>query len=72
MSQPQDDPRAAKKVLGTVMPGSKGHRDISMDTIGWIVLLGILVVLLPLLPILIVGWLSLKTLGFVRRNVLGN
>jgi hypothetical protein len=62
----------AKKVLRTVTPGSKGHRDVSMDTTGWVILLGIVVVLLPLLPILMVGWLSLKILGFVRRNVLGN
>ena len=43
-----------------------------MDTTGWVIMLGIVVVLLPLLPILMVGWLSLKILGFVRRNVLGN
>ena len=35
MSRSQgDDPGAVEKVLRTVMPGSKGHRDTSMDTIG--------------------------------------
>jgi hypothetical protein len=29
-----DDPGAVEKVLRTVTPGSKGHRDTSMDTIG--------------------------------------
>lgn len=54
------------------MPGSKGHRDTSMDTIGWVILLGVVVVLLPLIPIVLVGWLGLKIIGFVRRNVLGD
>ena len=72
MSQPRDDLGTAEKALGTVTPGSKGHRDVSMDTIGYRTARGILIVLLPLLPILIVGWLSVRILGFVRRNVLGN
>ena len=42
-----------------------------MDTIGWVILLGV-VVLLPLIPIVLVGWLGLKIVGFVRRNVLGD
>jgi len=67
-----DDPGAVEKVLRTVMPGSKGHRDTSMDTIGWVILLGVVVVLLPLIPIVLVGWLGLKIVGFVRRNVLGD
>lgn len=73
MSRSQgDDPGAVEKVLRTVMPGSKGHRDTSMDTIGWVILLGVVVVLLPLIPIVLVGWLGLKIIGFVRRNVLGD
>jgi hypothetical protein len=73
MSRSQgDDPGAVEKVLRTVMPGSKGHRDTSMDTIGWVILLGVVVVLLPLIPIVLVGWLGLKIVGFVRRNVLGD
>lgn len=67
-----DDPGAVEKVLRTVVPGSKGHRDTSMDTIGWVILLGVVVVLLPLIPIVLVGWLGLKIVGFVRRNVLGD
>jgi hypothetical protein len=43
-----------------------------MDTIGWVILLGVVVVLLPLIPIVLVGWLGLKIVGFVRRNVLGD
>lgn len=29
-----DNPGAVKKALETVTPGSKGHRDIGMDTLG--------------------------------------
>jgi hypothetical protein len=36
-----------------------------------VILLGV-VVLLPLIPIVLVGWLGLKIVGFVRRNVLGD
>jgi hypothetical protein len=43
-----------------------------MDTIGWVILLGVVVVLLPLIPIVLVGRLGLKIIGFVRRNVLGD
>jgi hypothetical protein len=43
-----------------------------MDTIGWVSLLGIVVLLSPLLPVLVVGWLLLELSGFVRRNVLGD
>ena len=72
MSRSQgDDPGAVEKVLRTVTPGSEGHWDTSMDTIGWVILLGV-VVLLPLIPIVLVGWLGLKIVGFVRRNVLGD
>lgn len=72
MSRAEDDPGAVKKVLRTVTPGSAGHRDISMDTFGWVLFLGILVILVPLIPIVLVGWLVLKLGGFVRRNVLGD
>ena len=73
MSRSQgDDPGAVEKVLRTVTPGSEGHRDTSMDTIGWVILLGVVVVLLPLIPIVLVGWLGLKIVGFVRRNVLSD
>lgn len=72
MSQAEDDPGAVTQVLRTVTPGSKGHRDISMDTFGWVLFLGMVVILVPLLPILVVGWVLTKVFGFVHRNVLGD
>jgi len=72
MSGTEDDPGAVTKALRTVTPGAKGHQDISMDTIGWVIFLGLLVVLVPLLPFLVVGWVLIKLFGFVHRNVLGD
>jgi hypothetical protein len=44
-----------KKAIRTVTPSSTGHRDAGMNAIGWVIFLGILVVLLSLIPIVIVG-----------------
>ncbi|WP_324665889.1 DUF7535 family protein [Haloarcula sediminis] len=43
--------------LRTVTPPSGTHPDAQMDAIGWVILLGLLVLLLPVLPILVVVWL---------------
>ncbi|WP_262179544.1 DUF7535 family protein [Haloarcula laminariae] len=43
--------------LRTVTPPSGTHPDAQMDAIGWVILLGLLVLLLPVLPVLVVVWL---------------
>lgn len=58
-----DDPSAVKKVLRTVTPPSRMHRNVEMDTIGWAIFAGMLVVALPLLPVLVVVWLLTKLFG---------
>jgi hypothetical protein len=58
-----DDPGAVKKALRTVTPPSKMHRNTEMDTIGWAIFAGIIVVALPLLPVLAVVWLLTKLFG---------
>ena len=63
MSNDDDDPNAVKKVLRTVTPPSKMHRNVEMDTIGWEIFAGLFVVALPLLPILVVVWLLTKLFG---------
>ena len=63
MSNDDDDPNAVKKVLRTVTPPSKMHRNVEMDTIGWAIFAGLFVVALPLLPILVVVWLLTKLFG---------
>jgi len=43
--------------LRTVTPPSRTHPDAQMDAIGWLIFLGLLVLLLPVLPLLLVVWL---------------
>jgi hypothetical protein len=59
----EDDPSAMRKTLRTVTPASRGHRNVEMDTIGWAIFAGLLVVALPLLPVLVVVWLLTKLFG---------
>jgi hypothetical protein len=58
-----EDPGAMKKALRTVTPASRGRRNVEMDTIGWAIFAGLLVVALPLLPVLVVVWLLTKLFG---------
>ena len=55
-----DEPGTMKKALRTVTPETRMHRDVEMDTIGWAIFAGILVIALPLLPILVTIWLLTK------------
>ena len=57
-----DEPGALREALRTVTPASRMHRDMEMDTIGWAIFAGLVVVLLPLLPVLVVIWLLTKAL----------
>jgi hypothetical protein len=51
-----DDPGVLTKTYRSVSPWYRSHPDAEMDSIGWAMFLGILVLLLPLLPFLIVVW----------------
>ena len=44
----------------TVTPPSDTHRDEEMDLIGWGIFAGLLVLLMPLLPFLLIVWLISK------------
>ncbi|GAA0669788.1 hypothetical protein ACFQDG_18050 [Natronoarchaeum mannanilyticum] len=57
-----EDPSLPKKVLRTVTPGTRGHKDPGMDVIGWSMLVGMLVLLVPLLPFIVIVWLITKVL----------
>jgi len=57
-----EDPPLPKKVLRTVTPGTRGHKDPEMDVIGWSMLIGMLVLLVPLLPFIVIVWLITKVL----------
>lgn len=58
-----DEPSGLPERLRTVTPASKMRRNVEMDTIGWMIFAGLLVVALPLLPILVVVWLLMKVFG---------
>jgi hypothetical protein len=49
--------------LRTVTPPSGTHPDAEMGVFGWLIFLGLLVLLLPVLPILAVIWLLDRARG---------
>lgn len=61
-------PRPVTKVLRTVTPGSKGRPDAEMDSLGWMLFLGLGILLVPMLPVLIVGWAIVKTIDFLAAQ----
>ncbi|MCU4717824.1 DUF7535 family protein [Halapricum hydrolyticum] len=60
-SEPSED-SAVVEVLRTVTPGYSSHGDVEMDVIGWSIFLGLVILLMPFLPLLIVVWLISKGL----------
>jgi len=60
MSQEQSEVHPVKKALRTVTPPYYGHSDREMNTIGAGIFLGLLVLLIPLLPFLIIAWVISK------------
>jgi hypothetical protein len=62
------EPSAPRKVLRTVTPGSKPRPDAEMDSIGWAVFLGLVILLIPMLPFLAVVWVLSKAIDFLVRQ----
>ena len=56
MSDESTDPSIARKVTRTVTPPYRGRSDPEMNVIGWTYFLGLLVLLVPLLPFLVILW----------------
>ena len=67
MSQKSDDPGTLTKVYRTVTPGYRGRDDTEMNTIGWALFLGVVILLVPLLPFLVVLWVVSKVLDAIGR-----
>ncbi|ELZ29471.1 hypothetical protein C475_02443 [Halosimplex carlsbadense 2-9-1] len=63
-----EEPSAPRKVLRTVTPGSKTRPDMEMDSIGWALFLGLVVLLVPLLPFIAIVWGLSKALDFLARQ----
>lgn len=52
----------------TVTPGFGSHPDAEMDSIGWAIFLGLIVIFLPLLPFIALVWLVTKAFDAVARR----
>ena len=68
MSSDATDSGLIDPVYRTVTPGYGSHGDTSMDVIGWIVLLGILTLLFPLIPLFLAAVLIGKAISAVRSQ----
>ena len=67
MSDEPDDPGMLRRAYRTVTPRFRGRDDVEMNTIGWAIFLGMLALLIPLLPFILVIWLVGKLLDATRR-----
>ena len=56
-----------REPLRTVTPSYLGRPDMEMDVIGWGYFFGILILLVPLLPFIVILWVGDKVLAFLRR-----
>jgi hypothetical protein len=54
------DPPVTEKALRTVSPRRTDRENSQMNAIGWILLLGLVVIALPLLPFVAAVWLFSK------------
>ncbi|WP_321112722.1 DUF7535 family protein [Halorussus salinisoli] len=61
-------PEPAKKVVRTVTPSYRGRPDAEMTTIGIAYGLGLVVLLIPLLPFIVVVWILSKITGYFARK----
>ncbi len=69
MSETTEDPSATKKALRTVTPPYRGRPDTEMTVVGAVYFLTLLIMLVPLLPFLLIGWLLFKLFGAVDRKL---
>lgn len=58
-----DDPSGLGERMRTVTPLTGGHPNRQMDNFGWGIFLGLLVLLFPLLPFLLIVWVISKFTG---------
>jgi len=62
------EPSVPRKALRTVTPGSKTRPDAEMDSIGWAVFLGLVILLIPIVPFIAVVWGVSTLLEFLARQ----
>ena len=55
-----------KRALRTVTPGPKLRPDAEIDSVGWVLCLGLVTLPVPMLPVLAVVWVVSKATEFVQ------
>lgn len=70
MSDEEPSPGVLKRAYRTVTPGYESHSDSEMNSIGWVMLLLLVALFLPLLPFLLAVWAVTKLIeyGVSRRG----
>lgn len=63
-----NDESTVERAFRTVTPEYFGHENREMDTIGWGILLAMVVLLVPLLPFLLIVWVISKLTGWGARR----
>ncbi|WP_380679011.1 DUF7535 family protein [Salinigranum sp. GCM10025319] len=63
-----DEPGVLTKAYRSVSPRYESHPDAEMDSVGWVIFLGMLVLLVPLLPFLLIVWVLGKVLEMVAER----
>lgn len=61
-------PEPARDAIRTVTPSYRGRPDTEMTAIGIAYFLGLLVLLVPLLPFVVLAWLASKLVGALGRR----
>jgi len=72
MNSEESDPGILESAYRTVTPSYGSHEDTGMDLIGWIVFLGAMTLLFPLVPLFLVFVLGAKALRAIRSTVQGS
>ena len=68
MSDEPDAPGTLTRVYRTVSPRYEGRPDVEMSTIGWVMFLGLVVIVVPLLPFIVAVWAVGKVLDVLTRS----
>ncbi|SIR58440.1 hypothetical protein SAMN05421858_2958 [Haladaptatus litoreus] len=73
MSQGESELQPVKKAFRTVTPPYHGHPDSEMNAIGIAIFLGLLVLMVPLLPFLVIVWaISKLTEALAQKAPIGD
>jgi hypothetical protein len=66
-TEPSGDPHLVERAYRRLSP-YESHPDAEMDAIGWSLLLGMVVLLVPLFPFILIVWVLSKLIGAVARR----